>query len=153
MKFTKKLFIASLSFLFILEFSSCNIRKYRNYYITNSNMVFPKSKERILPEDKDDELVFVRHYHFYLPKKMKDSKDTIALKKFANKVFRRTHELDWKVFNYSHGCKLINYNENEDVNFNFFVRPKRGTRSYTYERKYNRICYQAKWDGSIKKNK
>ena len=81
------------------------------------------------------------------------AKDTVALKKFANKVFRRTHELDWKVFNYSHGCKLINYNENEDVNFNFFVRPKRGTRSYTYERKYNRICYQAKWDGSIKKNK
>jgi hypothetical protein len=153
MKFTKKLVLASFCFLFLLEFSSCNIRKYRNFYITKSKLVLPKKGEQIVPEERDKDLVFVRHYYFYLPKKMKNTNDTVALKKYANKVFRRTHELDWKVFNLSHGCKLINYKENEDVNFNFFVRPKRGTRSYTYERKYNRISYEAKWDGSIKKNK
>jgi hypothetical protein len=129
------------------------VGKYRNFYITKSKLVLPKKAEEIVAQANEKDLVFLRHYHFYLPKNMKDSKDTIALKKYANKVFRKTHELDWKVFNYTHGCKTINYNENEDVKFNFFVRPKRGTRSYTYERKHNRICYQAEWDGSIKANK
>jgi hypothetical protein len=147
MNTARKLFVIVFCLVSMLEFSSCNYGRYRNFYVTKSRFILPHKAEEILPEGNEKDIIFVRHYHYYLPKSLNNSSDTVKIKKYANKVFRKTHELDWKVFNLSHGCKISNYEENSDINFNFFVRPIHGFKTYKYERKHNRICYKAQWNG------
>jgi len=147
MKITTKLLLAIFCFTSLIQFSSCNYGRYRNFYVTKSRFIVPHKADEILPEGNEADIIFVRHYHYYLPKHFKNSSDTVKIKKYANKVFRKTHELDWKIFNLSHGCKITNYEENSDFNFNFYVRPVHGFKNYKYEKKYNRICYKAQWNG------